>query len=50
LWAIPSTANVIQSDKDACIEAGMNDFQTKPFSKDNLADCIQKNLAACARQ
>jgi signal transduction histidine kinase/ActR/RegA family two-component response regulator len=42
---IALTANAMQSDKDACMEAGMNDFLTKPFSKEGLADCIQKNLA-----
>ena len=35
----------MQSDKDACMEAGMNDFLTKPFSKEGLAECIQRNLA-----
>ena len=42
---IAVTANAMQSDKDACMEAGMNDFLTKPFSKEGLAECIQKNLA-----
>ena len=42
---IALTANAMQSDKDACMEAGMNDFLTKPFSKEGLAECIQRNLA-----
>jgi signal transduction histidine kinase/CheY-like chemotaxis protein len=42
---IALTANAMQSDKDTCMEAGMNDFLTKPFSKEGLAECIQKNLA-----
>jgi CheY-like chemotaxis protein len=42
---IALTANAMQSDKDACLEAGMNDFLTKPFSKEGLSDCIQKSLA-----
>jgi signal transduction histidine kinase/ActR/RegA family two-component response regulator len=36
------TANAMQADKDACIEAGMNDFLTKPFSKEGLATCLQQ--------
>ena len=42
---IALTANAMQSDKDACLQAGMDDFLTKPFSKESLADCIQKHLA-----
>ncbi len=41
---IALTANAMQSDKDACMSAGMNDFLTKPFSKEALAACIQSNL------
>lgn len=40
---IALTANAMQSDKDACIEAGMNDFLTKPFSKDGLISCLRKH-------
>ena len=38
------TANAMQSDKDACLDAGMNDFLTKPFSKEGLAQCLQRLL------
>nr|CBA28192.1 hypothetical protein Csp_A06050 [Curvibacter putative symbiont of Hydra magnipapillata] len=41
---IALTANAMQSDKDACLSAGMNDFLTKPFSKEALTACIQSNL------
>ena len=41
---IALTANAMQSDKDACLSAGMNDFLTKPFSKEALAACIQSHL------
>ena len=36
------TANAMQTDKDACLEAGMNDFLTKPFSKEVLSACLQQ--------
>ena len=36
------TANAMQSDKDMCLEAGMNDFLTKPFNKTVLLACMQQ--------
>lgn len=41
---IALTANAMQSDKDACLDAGMNDFLTKPFSKQGLQECMQHLL------
>jgi len=41
---IALTANAMQSDKDACFDAGMTDFLTKPFSKDGLLEVIRRNL------
>jgi CheY-like chemotaxis protein len=38
------TANVMQSDQDACRDAGMNDFLTKPFSREVLATCLERWL------
>ena len=38
------TANAMQSDKDACFDAGMDDFLTKPFSKEGLQAVILRNL------
>ena len=40
------TANAMQSDKDNCFHAGMNDFLTKPFSKADLMDVIARQLSA----
>jgi CheY-like chemotaxis protein len=42
---IALTANAMQGDKDACLAAGMDDFLTKPFSKEALADCIRRLVA-----
>jgi signal transduction histidine kinase/CheY-like chemotaxis protein len=41
---IALTANAMQSDRDACREAGMNDFLSKPFSKHDLATCLGRWL------
>jgi len=38
------TANAMQSDKDACYAAGMNDFLTKPFSKSGLTEILERYL------
>ena len=42
---IALTANAMQSDRDACSAAGMNDFLSKPFNRESLAQCIAKGLA-----
>jgi CheY-like chemotaxis protein len=40
---IAMTANVLQEDRDLCIEAGMDDFIGKPVHLDELRD----KVAAC---
>ena len=41
---IALTANAMQSDRDACRAAGMNDFLSKPFNKQALTECIARWL------
>jgi signal transduction histidine kinase/CheY-like chemotaxis protein len=38
------TANAMQSDKEACFEAGMNDFLTKPFNKEALMEIVARHI------
>jgi CheY-like chemotaxis protein len=43
-WIIALTANAMQSDQDACREAGMNDFLSKPFNRETLSAAIARAL------
>jgi signal transduction histidine kinase/CheY-like chemotaxis protein len=41
---IAVTANAIKGDSDKCIEAGCNDYLSKPINKDKLKDVIRRHL------
>jgi len=41
---IALTASARPDDEKRCVEAGMNDFMTKPFSKADFEQVIQKYL------
>lgn len=43
-WIIALTANAMQSDQDACRDAGMNDFLSKPFNREALATVLNRGL------
>jgi CheY-like chemotaxis protein len=38
------TANVLESDREACREAGMDDFLTKPLQLDGLRAVLERWL------
>ena len=41
---IAMTANAMQGDRELCLEAGMNDYITKPVSSRTLAEMLDKWL------
>ena len=40
------TANAMQSDREACLAAGMNDFLPKPLNGQLLKDCVARHARA----
>lgn len=43
---IAMTANAMKSDREACIDAGMNDFVSKPFKPAEFLDALNRVFAA----
>ncbi len=43
LTIIALTAHAMKSDKQKCIEVGMNDYVSKPFTLDDLKNVIERN-------
>jgi signal transduction histidine kinase/CheY-like chemotaxis protein len=42
-YIIALTANAMQSDRDACIEAGMNDYLSKPIRLESLIQALERS-------
>ncbi|HEX6981112.1 MAG TPA: PAS domain S-box protein [Alphaproteobacteria bacterium] len=47
---IAMTAHVLDRDRAACIDAGMDDYVTKPISKDALLDVLERCLRRSANR
>ena len=43
---VAMTANAMKGDREKCIEAGMNDYVSKPVRPQELDDAIARNLDA----
>ncbi|MBV1874727.1 MAG: response regulator [Gammaproteobacteria bacterium] len=43
---VAMTANVMQGDREKCIDSGMNDYLSKPIDEKLLTDCLIKWLCA----
>jgi CheY-like chemotaxis protein len=39
---IALTANALQGDREACLDAGMNDYLAKPFKRADLQHILQR--------
>jgi hypothetical protein len=39
-WIIAVTANAFEQDRKRCLEAGMDDFVSKPFRQEALRDAL----------
>ena len=47
---IALTANAMEADRTACMAAGMNDFLSKPFSRELLGGCLSRWTAPAVRE
>jgi CheY-like chemotaxis protein len=47
-WIVALTANVLESDRQACLEAGMNDYLAKPIQTDRLIEVLRDAWASSA--
>jgi signal transduction histidine kinase/ActR/RegA family two-component response regulator len=47
-WIIALTANAMESDRQECLDAGMNDFLSKPLRKDDLVAALGRVVATSA--
>jgi len=43
-WIIAMTANAMQGDREMCLDAGMNEYLSKPIRKEALGELLEKYL------
>jgi CheY-like chemotaxis protein len=45
-WIIALTANAMQGDREMCLEAGMQDYVSKPIQIKELTQALEKAYSA----